>query len=335
MEQLIEIGVFAAKWLIVILAIGIILLMTVLAAAKSRQAADLEIEDLNRKFSDFRSFLASHLFSKKQLKQENKALKKATAEASKTDKPRLFVLEFNGDIQATQVEELREEVNAVLSVGVKGDKVLVRVESPGGTVHGYGLAAAQLLRLKSAGLEVIAAVDRVAASGGYLMACTANQIIAAPFSILGSIGVVAQVPNIHRLLKKHDVDYEEITSGEYKRTVSVLGEITEKGRQKFTEQIEDTHKLFKDFVAKERPQLNVDAVSTGEYWFGFRAHSLNLVDAIQTSDEYIFAAKDSHRILQVNMKSQHGLAHKLKKFMSQAKEDMDLLGLGRFFKPRI
>lgn len=335
MEQLIEIGVFAAKWVIVVTALGTLVVLVLVAAGKARQSADLEVEDVNQKFIGFRSFLGSFLFNKKQQKQESKKLKKNTESKALLSKPRLFVLEFNGDIQATQVEELREEVDAVLSVAAKGDKVLVRVESPGGTVHGYGLAAAQLLRLKRAELEVIAAVDRVAASGGYLMACTASRIIAAPFAILGSIGVVAQVPNIHRLLKKHEIDYEEITSGEYKRTVSVLGEITEKGRQKFTQQIEDTHSLFKDFVSKERPQLNVDAVSTGEYWFGFRAHELKLVDEIQTSDEYVFSARETHRILKVNMKSQHGLAHKLKKFMSEAKSELGNSLLGRFFNPRI
>lgn len=317
MEQLIELGIFVAKALIIVLAILAIILTAVSAGQKSKSSEHLDVDDLNDKFDDYKAALSPYILDKKDLKKEAKALKKL-AKSKEQKKSRMYVLEFNGDIQASQVDQFRDEVSALLTVADKNDKVLIRIESPGGTVHGYGLAAAQILRLKNSGLEVIAAVDKVAASGGYLMACTATKIIAAPFAILGSIGVVAQVPNIHKLLKKNDVDYEEITSGEYKRTVSLLGEITEKGRKKFTEQIEDTHKLFKDFVSHGRPQLDMEKVATGEYWFGYRAKELLLVDEIMTSDEYLFNYRKDHKLLKVSIQGKKSLVDRLHKFMGDA-----------------
>src|SRR5690606_5968528 len=208
---------------------------------------------------------------------------------------RVFVLKFEGDIRAEGVTEFRDEVTAVLTVARPGDEVVIDIESAGGTVHGYGLCAAQILRLRDHQLEVTACVDKVAASGGYMMAVTANRLIAAPFAIIGSIGVLAQVPNVHRLLKRHDIDYEELSAGEYKRTVSVFGPITEKGRSKFQEQIEDTHVLFKDFIRRNRPQVDLSKVATGEYWFALRAKELNLVDDIMTSDEYLMRQRERAR----------------------------------------
>ena len=108
----------------------------------------------------------------------------------------------------------------------------------------YGLAASQMQRIRDKKLKLTVCVDKVAASGGYMMAVVADKIIAAPFAVLGSIGVLAQVPNFHRLLKKHDVDFEMLTAGKYKRTLTMFGENTDKGREKFQEDIEDTHVLF-------------------------------------------------------------------------------------------
>ena len=217
----------------------------------------------------------------KQQKQE-KQEKEASAPAG-----RVFALAFEGDLQATRVARLRHEINAILAQAREGDEVLVRIESPGGLVHGYGLVASQLLRIRERGLALVAAVDKVAASGGYLAAAVANRVIAAPFAVVGSIGVVAQIPNVHRLLKKKDVDVEVLTAGRYKRTMTVFGENTEEGRRKFLEEIEDLHALFQEFVADHRPGLDLEKVATGESWYGRRAIEFNLVDEIMTSDEYL------------------------------------------------
>lgn len=317
MEHLIEFGVFFGKVLVVVVAVAGLLLLIVALAAKNKLKPDFHIEDVNAKLDDLGHMLKEVVFDKKALKADEKAhkekLKKEEAEekASHKAKPQIFVLKFEGDVEASQVDQLRDEVTAVLTVAKPGDEVVAVIESPGGTVHGYGLAAAQLLRLKSAGIKVVAAVDKVAASGGYMMACTADRIIAAPFAIIGSIGVVAQVPNFHKLLKKHDVDYEEISAGEYKRTVSLLGEITEKGRAKFREQIEDTHVLFKDFVKRNRPQVEVANVATGEYWFGLRAKELNLIDEVMTSDEYLMSNREQSRIFSIKIEPKKSFAEKL------------------------
>lgn len=211
----------------------------------------------------------------------------ASAKADAGRKSRVYALTFEGDMDASKVSFLRHEINAVLTKAEAEDEVVVRVKSFGGRVHGYGLAASQLQRVRERGLKLVVAVDQVAASGGYLMAAVANRVIAAPFAVVGSIGVVAEIPNIHRLLKKHDVDVEVITAGRYKRTLTVLGENTEEGRRKFTEEMEDLHSLFQEFVTDKRPGVDLRKVATGEAWYGRRAIELNLVDAIMTSDEYL------------------------------------------------
>lgn len=203
------------------------------------------------------------------------------------EKARTFVIRFDGDVAATAVEHFRIEVSAVLTMAQPQDEVVVCIESPGGMVHSYGLAASQMMRIRSKGIPLTAVVDRVAASGGYLMAAVANKIVAAPFAVIGSIGVVAQVPNVHRLLKKNDVDVEVLTAGKYKRTLTLLGENTDEGREKFRQELEDVHALFQDFVVENRPELDIDAVATGEAWYGTRALALHLVDELAASDEYL------------------------------------------------
>lgn len=212
---------------------------------------------------------------------------------------RVFVLDFKGDVLATEVDSLREEVTVVLGIAQPGDEVVVRLESSGGAVHGYGLAASQLARLRDREIPLTVCVDKVAASGGYMMACVGHQVVAAPFAIVGSIGVVAQVPNLHRLLERHGVDYENFTAGRYKRPVSLLGRITEEGKTKLREQLEEVHVLFKDFIRANRPKLDIEAVATGEHWYGTRAVELGLVDTISTSDDFLLKKAQDARVFEV------------------------------------
>lgn len=209
------------------------------------------------------------------------------------------MLNFTGDLNARATSNLREEISAILAAADAEDEVLLRLESPGGVVHGYGLAASQLTRLKEKGIKLTVAVDKVAASGGYMMASVADKIVSAPFAIVGSVGVVAQIPNIHRFLKKHDVDVDIMTAGEYKRTMTILGENTEKGKAKFIEELEETHQLFKEFVGHNRPQVDLDKVATGEHWYGQQAIELQLVDEISTSDDLIQKAITEKDVLEV------------------------------------
>ena len=224
----------------------------------------------------------------------------AAAEPEQQGTRRVFVLNFDGDIAASAVASLRQEVSAVLGAAAVGDEVVVRVESAGGAVHAYGLAASQLARVRSHGATLTVAVDKVAASGGYLMAAVADRILAAPFAVVGSIGVVAQIPNVHRLLKKHDVDVEVHTAGRFKRTLDFLGENTEQGRAKLREELEDVHALFQEYVANWRPGLDLDAVSTGEHWYGQRALDRALVDELVTSDEYLARACQDADVFEVS-----------------------------------
>lgn len=312
MEFWLSLGLFAAKALIILVFFAAILIILVAVIARARGSRpEITVSNLNDTFDLQADILKSAILSEKEFKKDLKAQRKKAKEEEKTptDKKRIFVLEFFGDIRASRVETLREEITAILAVARPSvDEAVVKVESPGGMVHTYGLAASQLVRLRDAGIQLTVSVDKVAASGGYLMACTASKVIAAPFAILGSIGVVAQVPNFHRLLKKHDVDYEEITAGEFKRTVSLLGEITPRGRQKFLEQIEETHGLFKEFVKTYRPQLSLEKVATGEYWYGRKALDLGLIDEICSSDTYLFNQRDSARIYKVETPTKRRLA---------------------------
>nr|WP_245399668.1 protease SohB [Atopomonas sediminilitoris] len=292
---MIEYGSFLAKTITVVIAIVVVLSMAAAMRMKGReQQGSLQVSKLNEFYDELREDMEEQVLDKATLKAQRKAeakAEKARAKAAKkgedTPKPRAYVLDFDGDIKASAVEQLRHEVSALLTLARPEDEIVLRLESPGGMVHGYGLAASQLARIRSAGVPLTVCVDKVAASGGYMMACLGQRILAAPFAVIGSIGVVAQVPNLHRLLKKHDIDYDVFTAGEFKRTVTVLGENTEKGREKFQQDLDETHEQFKSFVAQYRPDLKIDQVATGEVWLGQAALTRQLIDEVMTSDEYL------------------------------------------------
>ncbi len=235
----------------------------------------------------------------------------ADAEQAKESKRRVYVLDFDGDLQATAVTNLRRELTAVLSAAGPQDEIVLRLESGGGAVHSYGLASSQLKRVRSKKIKLTVCVDKVAASGGYMMACVADQILAAPFAIIGSIGVVAQLPNFNRLLKKHDVDFELLTAGKHKRTLTLFGENTESGRDKFREDLNDTHALFKEFVVAERPQLDIEKVATGDIWYGARALDEKLVDRVTTSDDYLSEICGEADVLEVSYVEKKSVQDKL------------------------
>ncbi|MBK4988476.1 MULTISPECIES: protease SohB [Pseudomonas] len=292
MEFLAEYASFLAKTATLVIAILVVLSAVAGLRGKGRRKSGghLQVTKLNDFYKDLRERLESGLFDKAELKALRKQQGKAEKKVKKgkaDDKGRVYVLDFDGDIKASATESLRNEITALLTLATPRDEVVLRLESGGGLVHSYGLAASQLARIRQAGIPLTVCIDKVAASGGYMMACIGEKIISAPFAVLGSIGVVAQLPNVNRLLKKHDIDVEVLTAGEYKRTLTVLGENTEKGREKFQEDLDVTHQLFKDFVARYRPQLHIDEVATGEVWLGVSALNRQLVDALQTSDEYI------------------------------------------------
>lgn len=300
-----------AGFLIRLLSIALIILLivAVISSSKGNKArkGSLSVTKLNEGYDAMKSELRKQLLDKKSLKKSLKALKKEKKQRLKTDekreeasKKRVYVIDFDGDMKASAVNSMREEITAVLSVATSDDEVVVRLESPGGVVHGYGLAASQLQRIRDKGIPLTVTVDKVAASGGYMMACVADKIIAAPFAILGSIGVVAQVPNVHRLLDKSNIDVELHTAGKYKRTLTMLGENTDEGREKFKQDLESTHELFKRFVSKNRPVLDIEEMATGETWYGSEAIENHLADEVMTSDSYLEGFYADHDVLQVS-----------------------------------
>lgn len=343
-EILLNYGIFLLE-LLTIFGIIAVVVMLILEAKKQPEDGAISITNFSKKYQEQQTSLNHFFLSEEELKQQEKAEKeaeKAKAKAEKKrlkegkekpeeeQKSRLFVLDFNGDVHANAVNALRKEITALLSIAKPNDEVLLKLESPGGVVHGYGLAASQLQRLKAKNIPLTVAVDKVAASGGYMMACVADKIVSAPFAVIGSIGVVAQVPNIHRLLKKHDIDVDVMTAGEYKRTVTLVGENTEKGKQKFQQELEETHDLFKQFVTQHRPQLEIDKIATGEHWFGQQALALNLVDEIATSDDLLVKAVEDKEIIELKYKEKKNLTQRIGLQMEQSVENL----LGKILNKR-
>lgn len=320
LEWISDYGLFLAKGLTV----AFLFAMVVMVLSRARreggpglETGHLQVETLNDRYRAEADALRSLVWDDAAWKAERKARKaQDKADRKKPEataaKARVFVLQFHGDLAATAVTHLRHEISALLAVAEAGrDEVVILLESPGGMVHGYGLAASQLARIRDAGLKLTVCVDKVAASGGYLMACIANQLLAAPFAIIGSIGVVAQIPNIHRLLKKNDIDIELMTAGEYKRTLTMLGENTEAGREKFQHDLNETHDLFKGFVQQWRPQVDIARVGTGEHWYGQQAIDLQLVDSLRTSDDYLRARAGEADLFALHWRTRQTMAQRL------------------------
>jgi serine protease SohB len=313
-----DIAAFLVKAIIIVAAIGgLAVLIARLAHSSEPKDPDIKVRSLDQRYDDMRDAMNGALLEKKERKALLKARKKeakAAAKASRGETPgkRVFVLGFKGDMRASAVKRLGTEIDAVLIAARPGtDEAVIRIESPGGTVTGYGLAAAEILRLRERKIKVTASVDQVAASGGYMMACAADRIVAAPFAVVGSIGVVAPVPNLHRLLKKNEIDFEEMTAGEFKRTVSVLGEITPAGREHFRGKLDETHDAFKAHVGQCRPNVDLARVANGDYWLAREALTLGLVDEIMTGDDLLFRARDGARLYEVTTEAHKTLLQHL------------------------
>ena len=336
-EFLAEYGLFLLKTATIVIAIVVIIGSAAAAQKKAAQQEGLEIEDLNKKYRALATALKSAILNKadkKKVAKEEKELEKARAKSTES-RPCVFVIDFKGDLKASAVPSLREEVSAILDVARNGDQVVVRLENHGGMVHEHGLAASQLARIRERQIPLTVSVDKVAASGGYLMACVADRIIAAPFAILGSIGVLAQIPNFNRMLDSHGVDFEMITAGKYKRTVTMFGKNTDEDRAKLKQELEDVHILFQDAVAKYRSDLDLEKVATGEHWYGTRALDLGLADELKTSDELLSGMADNYDIYRLSYKIKQTLQKRLMANADALLERADDLGWRRKFESRL
>ncbi len=349
MEFISDYGLFLAKVATLVIALLVSAGSLVAMAMRQKKGSDSEllITLVNREFDEMESALGSATLEPHALKSKSKAERKKDKQKAKQqakqekklakqgatpepERKRIFIIDFDGDIRASATDAMRHEISAILTDAKEQDEVLLRLESGGGMVHSYGLAASQLQRITDYNIPLTISVDKVAASGGYMMACVANKIIAAPFSIVGSIGVLAQIPNLHRLLKKHDVDYEQLSAGEYKRTLTMFGENTDKGREKMQQELEETHTLFKNFIQERRPDLDIDTVATGEHWLGSRALELGLVDQLQTSDDFLMSSRKDCDLIHLEYSRKKTLAEKFSALFASARllkersvQDMD------------
>jgi serine protease SohB len=329
-EMLMEYGLFLAKTVTVVVAVGAIAALVAAAARRGRGGGggggdQLKVTCLNDRYRDLERALSQALLPRKQFRAEEKRRAREAKTRARQDgsrRRRVFVLDFRGDIRASAVASLREEVTAVLLLAREQDEIVLRLENAGGLVYEHGLASSQLLRLRQRGVSLTVAVDRIAASGGYMMACVADRLLAAPFAVLGSIGVILQLPNFHRALEAHGVDFEQIKGGQFKRTLTLFGENTQADREKTHEEIEETHALFKGFVAEHRPAMDIERVATGEHWYGTQALDLGLCDTITTSDDYLVAASADADIYELQFKARRPL---LQRLASTAKACSDAL----------
>lgn len=317
-EFFINYGLFLAKTVTIVVAIVAVALFFVFMSSRkqSGKKESIEIKKLNKKYDDMAMAMNASMLHKdglkKYLKEEKEKLKGIVKGTNKdAQKKRIYVLNFHGDIRASAVSSLREEITAILTVATENDEVFLRLESGGGIVHGYGLGASQLMRIRKKNIPLTVSVDKVAASGGYMMACVGSRIMAAPFSIIGSIGVIAQIPNFNKVLKKHNIEFEQFTAGEFKRTVTMFGENTNEAKAKFREEIEDIHLLFKDFIVQHRPEIDIVQVSTGESWPGTRALKKKLIDELKTSDDYLLENSKDADIYEIKYVSKKSLGEKM------------------------
>ena len=324
LEIFLEYGLFLLKVITILISV-IVLISFIAASKKSSSSEGLEIENLNDKYKGLSDSLNKAVMEKDEWKKKQKA-QKATAKKNKKRKirkPKAYILDFIGDIKASAVPSLREEVTAILDIAKRNDQIVLRLDNHGGVVHEHGLAASQLARIRQKKIYLTIVVDKVAASGGYLMASVANKIYGAPFAILGSIGVIAQLPNFNRLLDNYGVDFEQITAGQYKRNVTMFGKNTDEDREKLKDQLEEIHELFKSSVNEYRPQLDLEKVATGEHWYGTKALELGLIDEIKTSDELLIEMSKKYDIFSVKLKIKKPLKKRLMSNIDSLLEKVD------------
>ncbi|MGH8222047.1 MAG: protease SohB [Woeseiaceae bacterium] len=336
-EFLAEYGLFLLKTLTIVAAIVVVIGAAAAVGRKAATQEGMEVESLNDKYENLANGLKRVVLRKPQWKaaaRASKARKKAHGKAA-VPRPRSFVVDFRGDLKATGVASLREEVSAILEVAAADDEVIVRLENHGGMVHEHGLAASQLARIRDRDIPLIVAVDKVAASGGYLMACVASRIVAAPFAILGSIGVIAQIPNFNRMLDEHGVDFEMITAGQYKRNVTMFGKNTDEDRARLRQELEDVHQLFKAAVGRYRPALDLEKVATGEHWYGTRALEMGLADELRTSDELLAAQAAKRDLYRVSYRVKLPLQKRLMASVVGALQRLDAASWRRRFESRL
>ena len=313
MEYIYEYLIFFAKLMTLVICLMIPIFMIILSrkAESDNFEKTLRVRKINDRFEKLGLAIEKESLDQRAYKKKIKELNSKKNRISDNHKNKTFLLYFDGDLKASNVENLKDEVTAILSVAEEHDRVILRLESAGGTLHGYGLAASQLERIKNKNIHLTVVVDKVAASGGYLMACVADKIIAAPFAIIGSIGVVAQIPNFNQLLKKNNVQFELLTAGEHKRTLTMFGENTDEGRQKFQEELDVAHQIFKEFVTTHRPKTDIEKVATGEYWQAKNAIELGLVDRLATSDEIIVESAQYSEVYEITTKNRKSLLAKI------------------------
>lgn len=328
-EFLFDYGLFLAKTVTFVAAVGAVVLIIVGMSRKDGPPGGLKVEKLNDRYRALADTLRHAVLPKAQWKKAHKQEEKERKQREKAAshgqaRKRVFVLDFKGDIRATAVASLREEISAIVAVATPADEVVLRLENFGGAVHEHGLAASQLARLKDRGIPLTVVVDKAAASGGYMMACIARRIVAAPFAVVGSIGVLAQLPNFNRALAERGIDFEQVTAGRYKRTVTMFGRNTDEDRAKLKEELEDVHLLFKSLIAQHRPQLDVERVATGEHWYGTRALELGLVDEIGASDDYLLRAAAEADLFHLTYRARHTLPEKLLAAVRAAGEQVEL-----------
>lgn len=239
--------------------------------------------------------------------QEKSSSRKSGDE--KTGEPgKVAVLKFKGDIRASARFAFAKLVDEVVLNAREFKEVVVVVESPGGGVSEYGMLFAELERMRKCeeNFQLTVVVDTVAASGGYLMSLPAHKILAAPFAMVGSIGVVSFIPNIRELLEANKIKPRTFTAGDFKRTVTLTDEGDEKSAEQYKQQLALIHEQFKQALKKYRPQVELEKVATGEAWLASTTveKELQLVDGLNTSHALLLEMNQSFDLVEYSSKAE-------------------------------
>ncbi|HIQ50372.1 MAG TPA: signal peptide peptidase SppA [Nautiliaceae bacterium] len=200
-------------------------------------------------------------------------------------KKSVVIYELKGPIvnyEQTESIYLQKVLSDLDSIEENYDGIILKIDSPGGDAYSTKKIAERIKEINKK-IPIVACIDQIATSGAYWLASSSDYIVADDFSIVGSIGVYASYLEFTGLMEKLGVKYNRIVFGKYKDILSPFKNLTEEERKLIERKINYIYEYFVKEVAKNRG-LNYsfvkEKIATGEFFFGYEAKELNLVDAI-------------------------------------------------------
>ncbi|WP_343192796.1 S49 family peptidase [Buchnera aphidicola (Taiwanaphis decaspermi)] len=247
----------------------------------------LKVELLNNHYKKLKNDL-SFFQKKKIINQKNVYNKKSN----------LYILDYNDKIKKNKIKKLREEISSIILVAKKNDEVLLRLENTSDIVYEYGLVIAQLQRLRKKGIKLIISIDKIVSNGGYIIACVADHISASPFSIIGPINIVVNIPNIDKYTQTSNLNNQLNDCNTFTK-LTLIKNNTKIYVNKIFNKLDIKKYIRNSFIKDMRPSLNLNKIFNQNYWIGENAINEKLIDSINTSDDILFSKKDTHNLLKI------------------------------------